>query len=380
MPKKKLSAISIPSLPGGRHRDHVIPGLEIVVGKHRRTWTYRYRIGGRNPRQKLGYFPAMGLQAARDAARKLIDRIESGAAPQPAPVHPRVGLTLGSLIDRYEALRQAEGHRIKTLPAAMATLRQQLKPYLSIPAAQFSKADLRAARDVLVEAGSLISANRLLGYLGPVMRWGAQEDLIPTNFVPDLRKSPERKRSRVLTDQELAAIWRACDRLGPGASAKAFGRLVRFLAATAQRKSEGASLKHGDILAGRWKQTTNKAERPHNLALPPLALQLVGRGEASALAFAGVGGRLGGYSKFKAALDKAAGVSGWRLHDLRRTAASRMQELGIRNEIIQAVLNHAVPGVGGVYLRAELEKDKAEALRAWATELERITGKRRAVS
>jgi len=57
-----------------------------------------------------------------------------------------------------------------------------------------------------------------------------------------------------------------------------------------------------------------------------------------------------------------------------------MQELGIRNEIIQAVLNHAVPGVGGVYLRAELEKEKAAALHAWAAELERIVGRRRAVS
>src|SRR5262249_4054264 len=108
MPKKKLSAIAIPSLRGGRHHDHVIPGLEITVGNNRRTWTYRYRIGGRNPRQKLGYFPSMGLQAARDAARKLIDRLESGAAPQPAPVHPRSALTLGALIDRYETLRQSE--------------------------------------------------------------------------------------------------------------------------------------------------------------------------------------------------------------------------------------------------------------------------------
>ena len=57
-----------------------------------------------------------------------------------------------------------------------------------------------------------------------------------------------------------------------------------------------------------------------------------------------------------------------------------MQELGIRNEIVQAVLNHAVPGVGQVYLRAEFEREKAEALRVWAIELERIVGKRRAVS
>ena len=63
-----------------------------------------------------------------------------------------------------------------------------------------------------------------------------------------------------------------------------------------------------------------------------------------------------------------------RLHDMRRTAASSLQDLGIRNEVVQAILNHAVPGVGGVYLRSELEKQKAAALAAWATALVRIVG------
>ena len=62
------------------------------------------------------------------------------------------------------------------------------------------------------------------------------------------------------------------------------------------------------------------------------------------------------------------------LHDLSRTAASSMQDLGIPNEVVQSILNHAVPGVGGVYLRAELEKQKAEALAIWATALTRIVG------
>ena len=74
------------------------------------------------------------------------------------------------------------------------------------------------------------------------------------------------------------------------------------------------------------------------------------------------GRRLRGFSSFKHTLDQETKVSGWRLHDLRRTAATRMQTHGVRNEVVQAVLNHAIPGVGGVYLRAELEAQKAEAL------------------
>lgn len=378
--RKLLSALAVPKLRPGEYWDPVIPGLCLRVGAHRRTWSLRHRVGGSHRRDRLGFYPAMGLADARTAAGKLLERMEAGAAPPAPPVHPRSVLTLWTLLDRYEALRQREGHRIKQLGPSMRALRAGLADYLNLPVAQFSKADLRAARDAIAERGSLIAANRLLGYLGPVFKWAAQEDLIPTNFVRDLRRAPERKRDRVLAPKEIAAIWRGCDRLD-GEAAQAYGRLVKFLLVTAQRKSEGASLKHGDILDGRWKQAHNKSARPHSLVLPPLALELVGKGEANALVFAGAGGgKLGGFSKFKAALDEAAGVSGWRLHDARRSAASHMQELGVRNEIIQAVLNHAVPGVGQVYLRAELEKDKAEALRVWAAELERIVGRRRAAS
>jgi integrase len=373
MPTKKLSALAVPVLPAGEWRDAALPGLILRVGARRRTWTFRARVGGVDRRDILGHFPAMSLSAAREAGRDLVARLESGApAPVPTP-HPRAGsgLTLGALLDRYEKLRLREGHRTKTLASAMRTLRTGLRPWLGLPAAEFAKGDLRAARDAIVERGALMQANRLLGYLGPVLRWAAQEDLIPTNFVPDLRKAPERKRDRVLSRAELAAIWHACDG-GPGPVSQAFSRMVRFLLVTAQRRDEAASLRHGDIVRGVWKQADNKSNRPHTLPLPPLALNLIGPGGPQALVFAGGNGKIGGFSKLKRALDKSSGVSGWRLHDLRRSAASHMQELGIAPDTIRAILNHAVPGIGGVYMRADLEKAQAAALIAWSAEIERL--------
>ena len=110
----------------------------------------------------------------------------------------------------------------------MRALRVGLADYLSLPAAQFSKADLRAARDAIADRGTLIAANRLLGYLGPVFKWAAQEDLIPTNFVRDLRRAPERKRSHVLTDKEIAGVWHACDCRGGGRRPKPTGGWCDF--------------------------------------------------------------------------------------------------------------------------------------------------------
>ena len=374
MPTKKLTALSIPTLAPGEWYDAVLPGLILRVGKKRRTWQFRYHAGGSYHRKPLGHFPAMELADAREAGRKLIGRAEKGVPIEVSAPHPRgsSSLTLGALFDRYEALRTKEGQRTKSLPEAMRSLRRNLKPWLSLPADQFSKADLRAARDAMMEADNVIAANRMLGYLGPVLRWAAEEDLIPVNFVPAIRRAPEEKRSRVLTKKEIAKIWKACDDLGSREAAKNFGRLVRFLLVTAQRRDEAASLRFGHILDGTWRQATNKSDRPQSLTLPPLAKSLVGEGGAQDYVFAGRSGKLSGFSKLKAELDKASGVTDWRLHDLRRTAATNMQELGIRNEVVQSILNHAVPGVGGVYLRSELEKQKAEALAMWATALARI--------
>ena len=162
MAQKKLTAVSIPNLPPGTHADLIVPGLQLIIGRTRRTWAYRYRSGGKRPKLTLGYFPRMGLAEARASARKASERIECGVPPAgPAP-HPRspTALTLGALLDRYEVLRTREGRRTKSLPQAMGSLRRNLQPCLSLPAAQFSKADLRAARDALVEADNVIAGNR----------------------------------------------------------------------------------------------------------------------------------------------------------------------------------------------------------------------------
>jgi integrase len=374
MPTKKLTAVVIPSLPPGEYWDTILPGLILRVGARRRTWQYRVRSGDSYRRIPIGHHPSTELGAAREAARNLIERLEKGAPPSPSVPHPRsaAAFSLGGLLNRYERMRETEGHRTKSLPEAMRTLRRCLQPWLDLPAAQFSKSDLRMARDAVAERGALMQANRLLAYLGPVMRWAAEEDLIPVNFVPDIRRSPEQKRSRKLTHKEIAAIWRACDQLNGNPAARSFARLVKFLLVTAQRRDEGASLRHRDIAEGVWQQQDNKAGRPHKLGLPKLALTLVGNGEPEDLVFAGRSGKLSGFSKLKTTLDELSGVSDWRLHDLRRTAASGMQDAGVPNHIVQAVLNHAIPGVGAVYLHARLEQEKTEALEAWANALIRI--------
>src|SRR5258705_4918022 len=146
MPSKKLSSLSIPALAPGEWYDSVLPGLILRVGARRRSWSFRYHSGGSYHRKPLGHYPVVQLADARDAARSMIERIDSGAPPTAPAPHPRssAALTLGQLLDRYEQMRLREGSRIKSLPKQMRLLRHHLKACLGLPAAALSKADLRS--------------------------------------------------------------------------------------------------------------------------------------------------------------------------------------------------------------------------------------------
>ncbi|WEJ11584.1 tyrosine-type recombinase/integrase [Sinorhizobium sp. K101] len=290
------------------------------------------------------------------------------------------GKTVGDIVDLYEKARIKKGGKgMKTLPEALRTIRRVLKDYLNLPARQFSKADLRKARDTVAKDAPQMS-DRFMSYFGTCWKWAAQEDHIETNFVPDtLKVGPGLvKRERVLSAEELKAIWEACDGPFESTNGAAYGKMVRFLMVMAQRKMEAGKLKHGDILGGRWKQgeKANKSGREHWLQLPPLALDLIGEGKANELVFAGEqGGVIGNFSQLKAELDKLSGVTGWRHHDLRRTASTHLQEQGVAPHIVDAVLNHSIPGVGGHYMHGALNEAKSDAVAAWARELETIIGK-----
>jgi integrase len=373
--RKRITAGNVESFPEGAEVwDAILPGLILRVGRKRKTWQVRVQAFGRQHRQALGHYPNLGIAEARDKAREVLNRLEAGI-PLPKTIDGSRGssngagagsnvLTVGGLIDQYEMMRKREGKRIKSLDHAMSTLRKELGSLLRLPATELTKADVREVRDRIVDRGALTCSNRFLSYLGPVLRWAAQEDLIETNFIPDIRKSRhERSRDRVLEDAEIRALWHASE--GADGSYGPFCRLVRFLLVTAQRKGEARDMRWEHVEEDVWHQHDNKSSRPHDVPLTSLAQEIMGE-PRTGLVFHGKTGSLQGFSKLKEKLDTESGVTDWGLHDLRRTASTGMQRQGIAEPIIRAVLNHRVPGIGEVYLRDQLETQKREALQMWA--------------
>ena len=178
------------------------------------------------------------------------------------------------------------------------------------------------------------------------------------------RSAHTHQRARILTDDELGRIWLAAENAGP------FGGVVRLLLLTAQRRAKVIRMRWAEISDdGTWTIAKESREKgtAGAIALPEQALAIIHAQPCygdNPFVFAGRGLAvpIGGISKFKAALDRAAGVSGWKLHDLRRTARSLMARAGITSEHAERTLGHALGGIEGTYDRYDYRGEKASAL------------------
>jgi integrase len=207
--------------------------------------------------------------------------------------------------------------------------------------------------------------------LSKMFSWLVQHRKIATNpclgmYVPPAPAA----RDRVLTDAEIAKFWAAATQ-----ERAEFSAPLKLLLLTGCRLNEVAGMARSELSAdgATWtipgERTKNK--RVHVVPLPLLASDLISIVESvSDLAFTTNGKTpVSGWSKIKKRLDRAMLVPPWRLHDLRRTAATGMAEIGIAPHIVEAALNHvsgAKAGVAGTYNRAEYAKEKKAALESWA--------------
>jgi integrase len=245
--------------------------------------------------------------------------------------------------------------------------------------------------EVEKESG-IVSRNRLRSSLSAFFTWIIQEGFIEANPVIGTRKIDEGgSRERVLTQTELAQLWTT---LGQSNSTPLgqFGDIVRLLILTGQRRNEIAALRWDEVDFDRAVITLpparTKNNRTHELPLSPLALAILQRQprrKGQEFVFPNRnGGRFVNWLEGRARLDKAiaqsttnkAKAQPWRLHDLRRTCATGMAELGVLPHIVEAILNHVSghkAGVAGIYNRARYENDMRDALQLWANKVDEIT-------
>jgi integrase len=226
--------------------------------------------------------------------------------------------------------------------------------------------------------------------LGSLFKWAMRHRRSAMKANPVIgtfRPGPPPPRDRVLSDDEIASLWTACDE-----AVEPFGRIIRLLLLTGCRLNEIAKLEWKELneefstIALPGRRTKNSL--PLVVMLPPLAREIikgVKRVEDCPYVFTITGKTPpSGWSKVKTRLDEVmveaakkdkTTLAPWRLHDLRRTAATGMAELGIAPHIVEAALNHvsgARAGVAGTYNRAQYVEEKRAALERWAAHVEGI--------
>jgi integrase len=329
---------------------------------------------------------------ARDEAKRIQGQVVDGIDPvserRKAKQDARTAETFGALVGRYLAKRK-EAMKPRAYLEVERHLNTHAKPLhsLSLP-----EIDRRAIAHRLgeIEADSgPTTRNRVRSSLSAFFTWTVKEGLLETNPVSGTGKAEEGgSRERVLTQAELAEVWAALPQ-------DQFGDIVRLLILTVQRREEIGGLGWSEVNLGdeliALPPERVKNNRSHTFPLSPQAqviLERQLRRNSRNLIF-GVGkGGFSGWSDCKERLDKAIlakrqeadpkakPMPDWRLHDLRRTAATMMAELGVLPHIIEAILNHVSghkAGVAGVYNRALYLTEMREALVKWADYIAAIT-------
>lgn len=337
------------------------------------TYVLKYRTGTRQRWATIGRHGSPWTpETARREARKLLGMIAAGE--DPAEVRERPD-NLSAIITAYLAVAESR-QRPRSFLETQRHLLVAWKPLHSMSLAEVSRRHVAARLGELAE-GSGVTAARARAALSACFTWAIREGLAEVNPVTGTNRPPEpRSRERVLSDAELAAIWRAC-------GDDDYGRIVRLLALTAQRRDEVGAMRWSEIGEGVWTlpRTRTKNHREHTLPLTPAALALLPeRRKDRDLVFGAGDGAFSGWSQSKARLDARvlaklrkknpeAEFAGWRLHDLRRTAATVMaDQLGVQPHIVEAILNHVSghrAGVAGVYNRATYRDEIKRAFEAW---------------
>lgn len=374
MRKTTLTAAAVdklkpPASGQAEYFDASFPGLACRISHGgTKSWIYLYRAHGTKRRLTLGRWPAMSLAEAREAwraARKAVDRGEDPAAKRPAN-------DFASVADEWLARDQAHN---RSRAEVERVINRDVKPiWKGRLITDIRRTDCIRLIDTIADRGAVTMARRTHAYLNRLFRWALGRGLVEASPMMGLPKpGVEVARDRVLSDDELVRVWRAAEGLG-----WPFGHAVRLLILTAGRREEVTALRWREVQGDTLVLEQTKSTKAHGVPLSDSAraiLDDVPRIQDSEFVFTTTGRTpISGWSKAKLQIDEKAGdMPAWRLHDLRRTAATGMQRLGISLQVVEAVLGHisgSRAGVVGIYQRHEYADEKRRALTMWADHIE----------
>jgi integrase len=373
---KALTAIAVEKLKPRPSRYEVPDGaqrglLVVVFPSGTKSFIVRYRVGGVKRKLTLG---GITLAAARKAAAEALYAVHEGRDPAEAnraakaKATAAAANTVKAICERYLAAPDG-GAKIRTADERRKTFERLVYPAIGrVPVSALKRSQVVALLDKIQKASGDRTADATLAYLRRVFNWHAgRSDDFRSPLVKGMGRynATERQRTRTLSDDELRHVWMATGEPTP------FNALVRFLIFTAARRNEARELTWAEIDGTDWNLPAARNKTKFDLTRPlSKAAQAVlasqPRINDGPFAFTTTGDRPLSLSKPKVALDKASGVTGWTLHDLRRSARTWMSRAGVNADIAERCIGHVIGGVRGVYDKYEYHHEMETAFEALA--------------
>ena len=322
----------------------------------------------------IGTADVMEIAQARARAREAIRRVRDGL---PALEELPTKHSFESVAEQWLS-RHVRVNGLRSEKEITRLLRVHVFPawknreFLSI-----RRSDVAALLDRVQDDHGARQADYVLNIVRSISNWYAtrHDDYTPPIVRGMKRQSAKAQaRARILTDDEIRVIWKQAEANGT------FGAIVQMCLLTAQRSRKVSTVKWSDVsLDDEWTipKETREKDTAGSLVLPEAAAAIVAkqpRLEFNPYVFAGRGaGSYRGFSQAKVAFDaRLPGVAPWVIHDLRRTARSLLSRAGIRPDIAERVMGHAIAGVEGVYDRHSYQEEKADALARLAALIQSI--------
>jgi len=413
MKKIKLTKTTVEKLPfadKGKQVDYYdsdLDGFGVRVSHTGKKYFVRRLIGIKRVRVMIGSHPIKTAEEARGEARIKLGVMESGIDPNKhkrdqlrLAEESKQEITVTNLISEY-----IERHAKRFKRSWEADERLLTKEILPIwgkrKANDINKRDVTLLLERIIDRGTPAMSNQVLKITRKMFNFAIERDILKhTPFTGVKALAPNNRRERTLSESEIRIVWESIEN---SAMSDEIRRSLKLILVTAQRPKEVTGMHTREIEDRWWTIPAERAKngREHRVYLTDMALVLIGettdkdyifpcphqnkikpisshslpvavrRNIASPLTDK-QGKPLYG-KEGKPATENVLNIGKFTPHDLRRTAATFMGALGFMDEVIDAVLNHAKQGVIRTYNRHDYDKEKQQALDAWALKLTAIT-------
>ncbi len=387
--RKRLTDARIRSQKANKVRYEVWdtePGFGLrVAPSGRKTFIYLYRFQGKPRRLTIGVYPRVSLADARGHVTKALEKLDKGIDPGAEKIAARKALRDAESFEElaYQWVERWAKPNRKTWEEAERQLETDAIPaWGKKKAYDIKQKDVIALVEQIMDRGSPIMANRTLGLLKQVFKFGVQRGIIDASPAVAIDKPAKETRSdRVLSETEIRAFWIGLDKSMMTDDVKT---ALRLCLVTAQRRGEVAGMRRSEIDGDWWviPKERSKNGKAHRVPLSPFAKRLIEHASGDDFLFPSP--RRNGPNGEQIPIEARALTNAitknrhlieaerFCTHDLRRTAATKIAELGIPRFDIAKILNHSDHAVTAVYDHYAYDVEKKKALLKWGRRLQSI--------